>query len=567
MESTASRAVSAKLKSIAPRRATLKTDLMAGLPGAIGSVPDGMAASVLTGVNPIHGLYASFAGPIAGGLTASTKLMVITTTSAAALAAGSAVENLDADDRPAALFLLTLLAGGVMIAAGILRLGRFTRFVSHSVMVGFLTGVSVNIILGQLPDLTGAPSEGSVALEKAWNVITNPADIMLASVLTGVAAFAIIAALARTRIASFGAVVALAVPTIIVALTGADVAQVQDQGDIPRGVPLPALPQISAFSWSLVAGALAVAAIVLVQGVGVAESAPNMDGSRSHTNADFIAQGVGNVGSSLFRGIPVGGSVGQTALNRTAGARSRWASILSGVWMILILMVFSGVVGEVAMPTLAALLIFAGIGSLHFMQIRSIWHTGLNSQIAIAATFVATLLLPVAAAVGLGVVLSLLLQLNQSALDLKVVALIPRGDGQLEERPAPLRLADHTVTMLDVYGSLQYAGARTLERLLPRPDQAEYAAVVLRMRGRMTFGSTFLTVIANYADQLAEAHGRLYVTGLDPTVIAQAERSGTVPDDGRITLYEASSVIGTSSLRAYHDAQQWLDGNPPDRSV
>ena len=75
---------------MAPERSTVKTDAVAGLPGAIGSVPDGMAASVLTGVNPIHGLYASFAGPIAGGLSTSTKLMVITTTSAAALAAGSA---------------------------------------------------------------------------------------------------------------------------------------------------------------------------------------------------------------------------------------------------------------------------------------------------------------------------------------------------------------------------------------------------------------------------------------------------------------------------------------------
>src|SRR6478735_8426547 len=90
------------------RRDTIGSDAVAGLPGAIGSVPDGMAASVLAGVNPIHGLYASFAGPVAGGLSASTKLMLITTTSAAALAAGSAVEHMSPEDRPAALFLLTL---------------------------------------------------------------------------------------------------------------------------------------------------------------------------------------------------------------------------------------------------------------------------------------------------------------------------------------------------------------------------------------------------------------------------------------------------------------------------
>ena len=216
---------------------------------------------------------------------------------------------------------------------------------------------------------------------------------------------------------------------------------------------MPALPELAAFSWSLLAGALAVTAIVLVQGVGVAESAPNDDGTRSDSNVDFVAQGVGNIGSGLPQGIPVGGSVGQTALNRAAGARTRWASIFSGLWMLLILVLFSGVVGEVAMPTLAALLIYAASGSLRFGQIATIWRTGLTSQIAIASTFVATLLLPVAAAVGLGVVLSLLLQLNQAALDLKEVELVPRDDGRLEECPAPQRLTSHSATLIDVYGS------------------------------------------------------------------------------------------------------------------
>jgi SulP family sulfate permease len=564
MESNTRRGAGAWLRSVAPEGRTLRTDAVAGLPGAIGSVPDGMAASVLTGVNPIHGLYASFAGPVAGGLSASTKLMVITTTSAAALAAGSAVENLSPEDRPEALFVLTALAGVAMIAAGLLRLGRFTRFVSHSVMIGFLSGVAINIIAGQVPDLTGAPGEGSVAVQKAWDVLTHPGGIDPASVLTGAAAFVIIVGLGRTRIAAFSAVVALAAPTIAVALSTADVAQVEDQGDIPQGIPLPAWPPLSAFSWSLLAGALAVAAIVLVQGVGVAESAPNDDGTRSDSNRDFIAQGLGNLGSGFFQGQPVGGSVGQTALNRAAGARTRWASIFSGLWMLLILALFSGIVGVVAMPTLAALLIYAAAGSLRLGEIATIWRTGPTSQIAIASTFAATLLLPVAAAVGLGVVLSLLLQLNQAALDLKVVELVPRGDGQLEERPAPPRLASHSVTLIDVYGSLHYAGARTLQHHLPDPTGTESPAVVLRMRGRTTLGATFFTVLAGYAQQLAAVSGRLYVAGLDPALIAQARRTGTIPDDGPVQLYEATPVVGESSLDAFHDAQTWTAAQRPE---
>ncbi len=148
------------LHSMRPERRYLRADIIAGLPGAISSVPDGMAAAVLAGVNPVQGLYAGFAGPVAGGLTSSTRLMVITTTSAAALAAGSALQSVPADQRPEALLLLSLMVGVALVGAGLVRVGRYTRFVSYSVMIGFLTGIAVNIVCGQVADLTGAKAQG-----------------------------------------------------------------------------------------------------------------------------------------------------------------------------------------------------------------------------------------------------------------------------------------------------------------------------------------------------------------------------------------------------------------------
>ena len=304
------------LHSIRPERRFLRADLLAGLPGAISSVPDGMAAAVLVGVNPVQGLYAGFAGPIAGGLSSSTRLMVITTTSAAALAAGSALQGVPADQRPGAVLLLALMVGVALVAAGLAKIGRYTRFVSYSVMIGFLTGISVNIVCGQVADLTGAQAKGGFPLAKAINVLTHPANIDLASLLTGLGALAILVLLARTRLAMVSALVALVIPTVVVMLAGLDsVARVGDAGDIPRGIPIPQLPDFGNFSFSLVTGALAVAAIVLVQGAGVAEAAPNSDGTPSDINRDIIAQGAGNLASGFFRGVAVGGSVGQTALN------------------------------------------------------------------------------------------------------------------------------------------------------------------------------------------------------------------------------------------------------------
>ena len=497
--------------------------------------------------------------------------MVVGTTSAAALAAGSAVGDIDPQHRADALFLLTILAGVVAVAAGLAHLGRYTRFVSHSVMLGFLTGVAVNIVAGQVADLTGAPAAGAFPLAKAVSVLAHPSQIVLSSLFVGLSAIAILGVLARTRLSVIGALVALVVPTLVVVLGGLDeVARVSDAGPIPQGFPLPHLPDLGVLSFDLVAGAFAVAAIVLVQGAGVSESVPNPDGAPSNVNRDFLAQGAANLASGLFRGMPVGGSVGQTALNVAVGARTRWASIWSGIWMLIILVVFSGVVGLVAMPTLAAILIFAGVGSVRPREIRNILRSGRVPQIALVTTFLATLLLPVAMAVGVGVALSLLLQLNQEAMDLRVVELTPRADGRFAEHPAPPALTSNHVTVLDVYGSLFYAGARTLQARLPDPAGAVAPVVVLRLRGRRNLGSTFVTVTAGYARRLDAAGGRLYLSGLHTDLTDMVKRTRKVARSGPVHVFHATELVGESTQAAYRAAEAWLvthrDGRDPEGS-
>jgi sulfate permease, SulP family len=364
--------------------------------------------------------------------------------------------------------------------------------------------------------------------------------------------------LSRTRIASVASLIALAVPTVVT-LGAAHLVRVEDSGPIPSGIPTPHLPQLSLLSsLDLIAGAAAVAVIVLVQGTGVAEAAPNPDGSPSDPNRDFIGQGIGNIASGLFRGQPVGGSVGQTALNVAAGGRSRWASIFSGLWMLLILVLFSGVVGKIPIPTLAAVLIFASASSLRLGRIDTVLRTGLPSQIALIATFAATVLLPVTAAVGIGVGLSLLLQINQEAVDLTVVRLERDEVGQLVEAPAPATLPTRDVTVLDVYGSLLLAGARTLQTRLPDPAGSERPMVVLRLRGRTTLGATAFIVLADYAERISAAGGHLYLSGVHPDLNEQLRSTHRVDLHNDVTVIPASDTILESTQKALDDAQTRL---------
>lgn len=551
-------------RGVRPRRRHLRADLMAGLPGGITSVPDGMASSVLAGVPPVQGLYASMFGPVAGGLTQSTRMMIVSTTSAAALAAGSVLTGVEPDLRPDAMLWLTIITGGLLVSAALIDIGRYVRFVSYSVMLGFIAGVGVNMVVGQVPDLTGTTTEGGVAVRQGWFVLTHPGEIHLPTALCGVGAVGAMALLARTRWDAFGSLVALVVPTVLVHLLiehgGDGVTLVKDGGALPTGIPLPGLPSLDAFGPALVAGAVAVAVIVVIQGAGVAEALPNPDGSRSSTRADVSAQGFGNLASGFLGGQVVGGSVGQSALNAAAGARTRWAAVFCGLWVLAIVVLLAGVVGEIVMATLAAVLMYAGWLTIHPREMLAVVRAGTIPAVAMIGTFVATLLLPVAQAVAVGAVLSLVLQLRRESMDLRLVRLDIDEHGRMREQPLPAEVRPGDTVVVDVYGSLFFSGSRTLQRLLP-PVVASPATtgtdrsdrpgpvVVLRLRGRMTVGATFLKVVGDYAHRLEAAGGHLYLSGVDHA-LATDLREDLAERLADVRIFEATPVLGESSRAA-----------------
>ena len=163
-----------------------------------------------------------------------------------------------------------------------------------------------------------------------------------------------------------------------------------------------------------------------------------------------------------------------------------------------------------------------------------------------------------AAAVGVGFAIALLLQMNQEAIDLRIVELIPTEDGRMVESPAPKHLESRRVMLIDIYGSLYYAGARTLQARLPDPVGSEQPAVVIRLRGRTMLGATSFEVLSDYAKRLDAVGGCLYVSGVDPAMHSQMTRNRRVPAAGEVKVFEATEFVGESSLEAYHAAEAWL---------
>jgi SulP family sulfate permease len=540
-----------------PRGASFRKDVIAGLNGAFNNVPDGMADSILIGVNPLYGLYANLMGPLLGGTFSSTQMMMITTTAAASLTAGQALASVSAGARTSALALMVILAGALQVLFGGAGFGRLTRFVSYSVTTGLLAGISVLLILSQLPNMTGYAVTGTNRIAQTVEVIANLNDVNLHSVLIGILTLSLAAALPRTMIGNFGRPLAIVAASVLVFLLKWDVRTVEDLGEISRGLPVPVMPQLS-LTLNLFTGALSVAVVVLVQSVGVSHSVPNPDSSPTSSSRNFIAQGAANLASGFFRGLPVGGSLSATALNVISGATTRWSAIMAGIWMGFFIIALPGLVSHIAMPALGALLILAGLETLKPAEMRSVWDAGWTSRLAGGTTFAGTLFLPIQAAVALGVVLSTILYVNRSATDVAVVELLERPDGRIEERPPSAHLPSNRATVLDVYGHLFSAGARTLEKLHPSTRGAERPVVILRLRGRTVLGATLIDILSNYARDLHAANGRLYLTGLSESVHQEVVHSGKLQLSGPVHAYPASPVIGESTRRALGHANAWV---------
>ncbi len=547
------------MKGLALNRETAGADLVAGLVDAVTSIPDALGSAVLAGLNPIHGLYAIMVGTPVGALTTGSVFMNVSITSAMALAVGEAMAGYSGQEQVEALVVLTILVGVVALLLGLLKLGTLARFVSNSVMTGFLTGIAALIILGQLGDLTGYESEFSNKVVAAVDLLLHPTGVDLATLAIGLLTIALILLFDRTRLRNFSMVIAIIIGSAVAYLL--DLQSVQVVGDIaeiPRSLPIPTLPQLSLVP-NLLGPAIAVAIIGLVQGAGVGRSYANPDGTYPDPSQDFSGQGIANIVTGFFQGMPVGGSLSSTAINVSAGARSRWANIFAGIVAVGLVLLFSGLIELVAMPTVAALLIVAGWQAINFEEIGDVRDAGRMPRLVMILTFLVTLVLPIQQAVFLGVLVSLLIFVYRSAMQVRLMELHPLGDGRLREQPAPEELPSHHVTLLHFRGTTFFGAAYTLEKMLPSALEAEEAVVVLRLRGHEGVATTFIGVLERYAKPLQARGGKLILSGVSEAVwqrLLATETTDSIPEED---VFLADDILGASTLRAMEAARDWLE--------
>lgn len=540
-------------------RTTAARDLRAGVVLGVESVPDGLAAGLLAGVNPVHGLYAYLAGTLAGSMATSSALMTVQATGAMAVLVSDVPLAQDPRTAGTALATLSALTGVIMLALGLARLGGLVRFVPHAVLVGFVNAVAVNIVLGQLDSFTGYDTDGDNRIARTINALAHLASFHWSTVAVGAVTVALVLVLERTVLGPLGMVVAVAATSAATAVLHLDgVRLISDIADVPNSLPLPELPSL-AQAGSLLVPALSLAFVGLVQGAAISGSIPNPDGDYPDASGDFRGQGVANIAAGLFQGMPVGGSMSATALARAAGARTALANLAAAVVMALCVLVAGRAIGFIAMPALAALLMLVGIRTFKPQDVVTVWRTGPTQAAVLGMTFALTLLIPLQYAVLAGVALAVVLYVARQSNKVVVRRWTFAADSPWPvEGDAPAVLEPGEVLVLVPYGSLFFAAAPVFEAQLPSvPAACPGSVVILRLRGKDELGSTFIRALTGYAERLDAAGAALVLVGAGERVMSQLEGTGALDLIGRNRVYPASERVGESLSDAMAAATAW----------
>ena len=452
-------------------RRWLRGDLIAGIAVAALIVPKNLGYAGIAGIPLQNGLYAAAAGAILYPVFGTSRQISTGPSSGLAAVAASAVAVAGVtgvQDVASFVAMITLVSGVLFLLLAVFRMGWIAQFLSRAVVTGFLFGAATDVVIGELPKLTGTDVTGSNALQELWSWLGSLGDTDRTTLLVGGTALAVVFGLR---------VVAPRIPGALVLVVGGLVASwlfdlgahgVALVGEVPRGLPSPQLPEPQLL-WDH-AGTIALAAVALVligfsQTAGDSRTFAAKHRYRIDINQESVAQGMANVGAGLFQGMPVSTSLSASSLNDHTGARTGLASLTSGVVVVLTLLLLAPLFSDLPTAVLAALIIEAVVmGMMDVPEMRRLARVQpFDFWIAIAA-LAGTLVFGVLAGVMIGIGLSLVWLVSVATRPpMPLLGRDPasRAFRQLDENPGDEQFPGVVVLRLD--GGLFFATSDALE--------------------------------------------------------------------------------------------------------
>ncbi|OJY65943.1 MAG: sodium-independent anion transporter [Sphingobium sp. 66-54] len=536
--------------------AGLKADALAGLTVAIVALPLSMAIAIASGVGPERGLYTAIVGGFLVSLLGGSRFQIGGPAGAFIVLVAATVAQHGVDG----LLIATFLSGLMLMAVGWLRFGIFVKFIPYPVTVGFTAGIAVIILASQLKDLLGLTLGGPEPGELVPKLVALGGalpSLNAAAVSQALLAIFVIFACRKWRPHWPAYLIAVAATAAVCALLALPVETIGSRfGGIPGSLPAPHLPDLSpARVMEMLPAAVSFTLLGAIESLLSAVVADSMSGGRHRSNCELVAQGAANVGSALFGGICVTGTIARTATNVRAGARGPVAGMLHALFLLTFMLVAAPLASYIPLAALAGVLATVAWTMMARDQMMTLLRASRGDALVLAVTFLLVIFRDLSLGILVGFSLGALLFLHRMAQAIEVEGGSPmiepdRADSDREDGHVPFAKAgpvDRDVAVCRISGAFFFGAAGAVSAALDRLGETP-RVYVIDLSDVPVLDSTGATTIEAFARKIARRHAQLYIAGARPAVRHILHSHGVRPPAARFRAKLADALAAARKV-------------------
>ena len=509
------------LAGLWPRRAdyrevprSWRRDVLAGVTVGVVALPLALAFGVSSGAGAASGLVTAIIAGVIAAVFGGSNVQVSGPTGAMVVVLGPVI----AAHGLTVLPVVCVMAGGIVLLAGLLRLGNAVTFIPWPVIEGFTLGIAVIIFLQQIPAALGVPagpsSNAAVAAIEAAGTVDLPTMWWSLAIAGTVAAIMVLAP--KLHRALPGSIIAIIVVTVLVVVFQVPVPSI---GELPASLPAPLLPVADPATVLALRGpACTIAALAAIESLLSARVAASISDTGPYdADRELVGQGLASLGSGLFGGMPATGAIARTAVNIRSGARTRVAAIVHSLILLVVVYAASTVVSTIPLAALSGVLMVTATRMISLTTIRTILRSTRSDALVFVVTAVITVSVDLIYAVGIGVLAAAFFTLRRLAISAGV---------HREELPAPAEPGDDRIALFRLDGALFFGAA---ERIVARIGTIQNVTVViLRLSGLQVLDATGAQVLTELVHTLERRGITVLIKGIPPKHLQLATRVGVI---------------------------------------
>lgn len=499
-------------------------DVVAGIIVAIIALPLSIALALASGVAPEQGIYTAIIAGFLISFFGGSRVQIAGPTAAFATIVAGIVAQKGMDG----LILATILAGIILIVMGFLRLGNLIKYIPYTITTGFTAGIAVTIAIGQIKDFLGLTyPEGTVTIEtmeKAGAVIQNIATINPQAVIVGLICLAILIVFPYINKTIPGSLIAVIVGILMVRLLNMDVNTIGDLYEISNKLPAFHFPAFTLRDiGDIFPDAFTIAILAAIESLLSCVVADSMINSKHRSNMELIAQGIGNVGSALFGGIPATGAIARTAANIKNGGRTPIAGMVHAVVLVLILVILMPYAALIPMPCIAAILFMVAYNMCGWRAFINLCKSSPKSDIIVLiTTFVLTVVFDLVAAIEVGILLAAVLFMKRMS-EVTEVESWKYVDEEDDPDSIALREVPKHTLVYEISGPMFFAAA---DKILTISVKDDTKCLILRMRSMNAIDATAMHSLEQLYEKYEQKGIQIILSHVNGQPKAVMEKSG-----------------------------------------